>query len=652
MSKNTIEVGKFAGRALIQPNTLNEEARTVEVVFATEQPVLRYSWSLDGYFNEVLACSTDAVDMTRMENGAPVLNSHNRYDLESQLGVVESARFENGQGIATLRFSNRDSVAPIFQDIKDGIIRNISVGYTVRQYEKQPLAQGETTPTYRAVSWEPMEISFVPVPADPKSGVRSENEERYQVEVTGVEPESENRKEPVNKNMENPEIQNRSAEGAGAPAPASTVATPSVEEVRAAEKKRVSEIRAVCTTAKMDADFALRMIEDGKSVDEVRAAVIDEMAKREVKTSSVTTGADESDKRRSAMEDALTLRANPSADMTNERKSAAREFRGMRLMDMARHTLNVAGVKTTGLSEREIAETALNTRGYHSSSDFPTVLASTVNRTLRAQYEMAPQTFKPFTKQASVSDFRSVTRAALGDLVTSFKEVKEGGEYTYGTLADGGESYKVAKYGQIIAVTWETLINDDLNAFSRIPQSIAMKAAQLESDIVWNIILNNAALSDNVALFHATHGNLAGTASAITIASLSAARAAMRKQKSMGGDFLNLAPQFLIVGPDKELEANQFTSQNYVAATNGTINPGFNSALNVIVEPRLTGNQWYMAAAPGMIDTIEYAYLEGETGLFTEQRTGFEVDGLEIKARLVFGAKAIDYRGLYKNAGA
>jgi hypothetical protein len=74
--------------------------------------------------------------------------------------------------------------------------------------------------------------------------------------------------------------------------------------------------------------------------------------------------------------------------------------------------------------------------------------------------------------------------------------------------------------------------------------------------------------------------------------------------------------------------------------------------MQVIVEPRLTGNQWYLSAAPGIIDTIEYAYLEGEQGLFTEQRNGFEVDGLEVKARLVFGTKAIDWRGLYKNAGA
>ena len=82
------------------------------------------------------------------------------------------------------------------------------------------------------------------------------------------------------------------------------------------------------------------------------------------------------------------------------------------------------------------------------------------------------------------------------------------------------------------------------------------------------------------------------------------------------------------------------------------INDVRNASLTVIVDARITGNQWYLYAAPGVVDTFEYAYLEGEQGVFTETREGFEVDGMEIKARLVFGAAWIDYRGTYKNPGA
>lgn len=126
----------------------------------------------------------------------------------------------------------------------------------------------------------------------------------------------------------------------------------------------------------------------------------------------------------------------------------------------------------------------------------------------------------------------------------------------------------------------------------------------------------------------------------------------MLKQKGPKGRVLNIRPSYLVVGPDKEYEANKYTSANFVAAKAIDINPAYNTSLEVIVEARITGNKWHLAAAPGMVDTIEYAYLEGEEGLFTETRRGFEVDGLQIKARHVFAAKAIDWRGLYQNQGA
>ncbi|MFK0090955.1 Mu-like prophage major head subunit gpT family protein, partial [Pseudomonas sp. NPDC090755] len=150
----------------------------------------------------------------------------------------------------------------------------------------------------------------------------------------------------------------------------------------------------------------------------------------------------------------------------------------------------------------------------------------------------------------------------------------------------------------------------------------------------------------------ADHGNVAGSGGAINTTTLGAARTAMRKQQSKAGAFLNVEPRYLVVGPDKELEAFQFTSSNYVPAKNADINDSRNTSLIVIVDPRITGNQWYLYTEPGLVDTFEYAYLEGEQGVFTETREGFEVDGVEIKARLVFGAAWIDFRGAYKNPGA
>jgi hypothetical protein len=160
-------------------------------------------------------------------------------------------------------------------------------------------------------------------------------------------------------------------------------------------------------------------------------------------------------------------------------------------------------------------------------------------------------------------------------------------------------------------------------------------------------------MRDGVALFHATHNNLAGSNSAINITSLGAGRAAIRKQKGLDAAMtLNLAPRFLIVGPDLETIAQQQTSAEYVPDVPGNVNP-FKGTLTPVVDAQITSaTNWFLATDPNLGNTVEYSFLEGQEGVYTEQRVGFEVDGIEIKARLDFAAKALDWRGLYKNNGA
>ena len=163
-------------------------------------------------------------------------------------------------------------------------------------------------------------------------------------------------------------------------------------------------------------------------------------------------------------------------------------------------------------------------------------------------------------------------------------------------------------------------------------------------------------MGDGVALFHATHKNLASAGTALTTASIGDGRAAMAKQFGLDKKtVLNIRPSFLIVPVSMELSAEQLIAQNLVPAKAADVVPQSIRSLAVIAEPRLdtvSTSGWYLAASPNQIDTIEYAYLEGQQGAYIETRNGFDVDGVEIKCRLDFGAKAIDWRGLYKNAGA
>ena len=103
-----------------------------------------------------------------------------------------------------------------------------------------------------------------------------------------------------------------------------------------------------------------------------------------------------------------------------------------------------------------------------------------------------------------------------------------------------------------------------------------------------------------------------------------------------------------------EMEAEKFLSTQIVPAKAADENP-FKGSLELLVDPRLDAaseTAWYLVADPAMIDTIEYAYLEGQSGVYTESRVGFDVDGVELKVRDDFAAAAIDWRGMFKNAGA
>lgn len=347
---------------------------------------------------------------------------------------------------------------------------------------------------------------------------------------------------------------------------------------------------------------------------------------------------------------ALMHRSNPAA---HKLEGPAANFRGMDLQDMARDALGRAGQNPQGMSKQEIAVKALQ-----STSDFPAILGNVVSRSLRAGYEGTQRTFLPFSRQTTLPDFKEITRVQLGG-APSLKRVVEGGEYEQGTIGEGAEKYAVQKFGRIVALTWETVVNDDLDALSRIPFAFGASAADLESDLVYAILTGNPKMADGKALFHADHGNL-GTPAALADAldptkpnPLSDMRKKMTLQKGLDGRYITVRPKFLIVPPGLEEVALKVTNASIIAGKGADLNVT-GVTLTPIVEPRLhDGSEiaWYGAAEPGVIDTIEYAYLEGHEGVFTETKHGFEVDGVQVKCRHIFGAKAIDPRGLYKNAG-
>lgn len=165
-------------RRLAPISTFDTEARTIDVVWSAGAQVRRYDFWEDRMYIEELDMSSEAVDLSRLNAGAPVLNTHRRFDLTDQIGVVDRAWLDGGQGLAKLRFSNREEVQPILRDVQDKIIRNVSVGYDRLKVEEVGRDAETGYPIMRVTRWQPFEVSLVPVGADAEAQTRSSDPER------------------------------------------------------------------------------------------------------------------------------------------------------------------------------------------------------------------------------------------------------------------------------------------------------------------------------------------------------------------------------------------------------------------------------------------------------------------------------------------
>lgn len=620
----------------VRSESFDESERTVEIVYATGAEVGRRS------FREVLVISPDAIRTDRLDSGTVhLIRDHMPWG--DPLGRVIAHRVEDGQAVATVRLSDSPDNAGVVADIQSGVIRSVSVGYLIHGYSDA--TDEETGVTTRTVtSWEPYEISLTVIPADTSAAIRSDDRmaDRMDAIETALrnaiaaphEPETAGatvttEDEPAARSGENIETEEE---------PHVPDNTPTVEEAIAAERARVRDIQAMATRHGLDEAFVSQHVDAGSDLDAVRAAALDVIASRaapdvSTATPSVRVVRDERETLVQRAEAALVSRATGEAP-TEE----ARELRGLSLVEMARR---FSGAGDSVSAARAVDEALTQRSGMHSTSDFAAVLGNTVARTLRASYENAQRTFTPFTRTVELTDFRPVTRVALGD-APKLERVAEGAEFTHGTIGETGESYALASYGRIVAVTRQAIINDDLSAFTRLPSMYGARAAELEADLVYGVLSGNGQMSDGKALFHSAHGNV--LTGGLDVEGLSKVRALGRKQTGIDGAKINVSFITLIVHPDDETAAEKLVGS--IAPTNSAEFNPFVGRMQIVSDPRVAEGTWFAAASPNLVDTIELGFLAGQRGLQTFTRDGWEVDGVEVKARLDVGAKAIDWRGL------
>ena len=360
----------------------------------------------------------------------------------------------------------------------------------------------------------------------------------------------------------------------------------------------------------------------------------------------IVTIEDERDKFRAGAEASIMARASLAKD------DRSNNLRSYSMFDMARACLEQAGISAKGMDKMKLVAAAFT----HTSSDFPMLLGNIAEKAMLKGYEEAEETFQLWTSKGTLGDFKTGKRVDLNTF-PSLDKVQEGAEYTYASIGERGETVQLATYGKMFSLTRQAIINDDLDAFTKIPRRMGRAAIRTIGDLVYAILTSNPNMSDGIPLFHADHKNLL-VGAGISTATVDALQVAMGLQKDATGSTLNLELKTLIVPRALRGTANVVRESEFDVAAgskNNTVPNIVRNTFDVVADARLDASSstaWYGAASAAQHDGIEVQYLDGNEAPTLEQQNGWHVDGVEFKVRMDAGVKALDFRTMAKNPGA
>lgn len=448
---------------------------------------------------------------------------------------------------------------------------------------------------------------------------------------------------------------------------ASEPAQPEVAEIEARALARDSE-RRTDIAARFEpfkgregvADLLDACQKDVKcTLDDARAKLLAHLAKdaSPIGGSHVVTTEDERDKfRAAAVESILARAASRDHEGRPVRVDASNPLRGHSLLDLARACLVRAGIRADGMSKMDIVAAAFT----QSTSDFPVLLENTMHKTLLQAYAVQPDTWSKFCKIGSVSDFRAHPRYRVGSL-GNLDTVGENAEYTNKAIPDGEKSsVTAATKGNIINVSRQMIVNDDLGAFTDLAAMLGRAAKRtIDVDVFAMLALNSGmgpTMSDSKALFHTDHKNVTADG-AMSVTTIDLARALLASQMDISGnDYLDLRPAVLLCPVGSGGLARVLNSAEYDPSTANKLHmPNMVRGLfrEVVDSPRLGATvRFYCFADPNEAPVFEVAFLDGVQEPYLELQNGFDVDGGRYKVRLDYGVACLDYRGATTSKGS
>lgn len=564
--------------------------------FSSEEPYERW-WGV-----EILDHSEGCMDLERMKEIGCVLFNHKR---DAVIGKVLKVWIENSRGMAEIEFDSDEFSEKIYQKVKSGTLKGVSVGYGVSVWEDVAANHKSSDGRFDgevsiAKRWEVYEISIVSVPADKTVGVgrsaKGSNEQSSQSFerqlyvnknfITGGDGRKMKKKQMQQKIMrqqtiletakaehreisheekqefdtlqreiddlkteveaeerehETPDL--RAKAGGINPENVSGSTEINEDQIRQQERQRISEIASMCREFGLDDQ---KFIKDGTSVDDVRAVVIDQMKKKGAPLGGrVVVETDEKDKFRAAATDALIMRGG--VQLQNP-APGARDMRGMSLKDLAVECLEAEGEPNVRRKDADELFSLLQRQFYNPTAAFPAIMDNTINKAYVEGHKTAPVTFDRWTTRGTLKDFKTHDNNYMSGPAGELLEVPEGGELKHDVWKDTKRpTRKLKTYGRQFTISRQAFINDDVGLITRMPAKYAASSRRTLNKQCYELLIRDTTVYDGHKLFGKEHKNLLAKGTGITRESVQGMIMALTNQKDEFGGVCLIRPAALIV---------------------------------------------------------------------------------------------------------
>lgn len=628
----------------VNPVTFREDDDSVEFTLATEEPARVWDWQRFEAVTEVIQAA--GVNLPKNKQ-IPLINSHDRSNIDNILGSVRDIRVEGDSVIGRLYFSKDETAQRALNKIREGHLDSGSVGY--EQAESVWVPEGESTvinsktyagPMLITKSWNLKEFSLVAIGADPNAKAREEIIETVSISreaVEQIDKESETM-EKITNPVEQPQ----------------TVDVEAIKrEALQAEQTRAAKITELCTRhgcPEMAADF----IRTSATIESVQDKILDAIAARTVSLSTarpadISIGKEASEKFRDAATDAIIMRSGLRVAAPAD---GAQQMRGMALVDVARAALESKGISTRFMGKQEIIERALST------SDFPNILANVANKSTMIGYGTGRATWRMWAKAGMLPDFKASKRVRLSD-APEMTENRAGEEIEQGIISDVGEELTLKTYARKLVITRQALINDDAGLFNRVFAAFGNRAANQIEAAAYAVLTGNPTMSDTGTLFNTTavttaggHANQASSGAVVSSTTVGAAVVAMGKQAGENGSPLSLIGKYIVGGFENKVQAELLCGSTTDSTLTGNANYNPFVGYVPVISGHISTKKWFLICDPNEIDTVEVAFLDGKETptLYAVENQG-DILGRTFVGYIDYVAKALEWRGMYYNPG-